>query len=772
MKSLIVLGIFHASFGLQAIAADLPIAPTKQPIAASGASWLETSNRLSKVPLPDLMKDAERGEPFAQLFLSGIYLQGLGVAKDTDAAIGWLQKAAAQDCPPAQAQFGLVLETGAGTATNLVEAVRLYQLAAKAGNAFGQTQLGKLHRSGRGVAKDEAEAARLFRLAAESGDANAQFQLAFCLFEGTSGAPDKTNAFAWALKAARQGLRAAQYQVGWYYREGHGVAKNDAEAIHWCRLAAENGFPLGQLEMGHRFENGRGVEKNLQVAADWYRKAADQGSSQAEGSLGYFFLKGLGVETNHKEALRLLTSAAGKGNLYSMCNLGWMHWKGLGTVEDLRQAQKWFLTGAEKEHAASEYMLGRMITEEWRELGYDVTKKEFESRKWYERAAGHGNTDAMEVMASFSNRIPRTEESHAARVKWLTMAVEHGSLDAVLTLGETLSTDDAVVKADYDKAVQCYLPAATNENARVQYALSKLYLKRNRDQQDRSDADMWLRKAAKNRHPEAAFEAAMADGKSMATLFQTVSREEFFPSQYSKTGVACLQLGIAYEEGIGGPVDYYQALSLYWFARLGPEKDRAEATRRLARIYATKAIDLSRIEFEPWYYAPKTSEELDRQLDFLRGTIKDPEALFLLGSLFDKGRLVKADQSKAMDWFTDAAKAGSAEAAQRIGEIWHDGFNGTKKPTQGFRWYLKAATNGLPSGQLRVAHAYQDGLGTAKDPVEALAWWNVVKKTSQPNAADVAGFARLESSLTGGEKSAAATRAAQLELTIPKLKSK
>jgi hypothetical protein len=148
------------------------------------------------MPLDALRQAAEGGTPAAQGALGAAYMDGmLGLAKDVDAGLVWLCKAAAQGLLPARALLGEAARheldaPGADAAALLAEAREWYRPVAEAGDAAAQYDLCVCYvreaglRSGAEAAALYAEACRWLRAAAAQGQAYALNTLDACVWDG------------------------------------------------------------------------------------------------------------------------------------------------------------------------------------------------------------------------------------------------------------------------------------------------------------------------------------------------------------------------------------------------------------------------------------------------------------------------------------------------------------------------------------------------------------------------------------------------------------
>jgi TPR repeat protein len=146
-------------------------------------------------------KLASVGSAPAMTWLGSMYLDGKGVAVDTDAALQWFSKAAEMGDAEAMGWVGSMHFFGRGVAADMATARQWYLKAAEAGDADAMSRLGYMYFSGSGVAVDMAAARQWYSKAAETGDAHGQQSLASMHYE----AGEFEEAERWGRKAADQG---------------------------------------------------------------------------------------------------------------------------------------------------------------------------------------------------------------------------------------------------------------------------------------------------------------------------------------------------------------------------------------------------------------------------------------------------------------------------------------------------------------------------------------------------------------------------------------
>ena len=102
----------------------------------------------------DLLTQAERGDPEAQLKVGEMYVAGRDIPQNDEVAFAWYRQAAEQGVAAAQFNVGLMYSTGRGVPRDEAEAVTWYQPAAAQGLAEAQVNLGVIFAAGQVVVSD------------------------------------------------------------------------------------------------------------------------------------------------------------------------------------------------------------------------------------------------------------------------------------------------------------------------------------------------------------------------------------------------------------------------------------------------------------------------------------------------------------------------------------------------------------------------------------------------------------------------------------------
>ena len=84
-----------------------------------------------------------------------------------------------------------------------------------------------------------------------------------------------------------------------------------------------------------------------------------------------------------------------------------------------------------------------------------------------------------------------------------------------------------------------------------------------------------------------------------------------------------------------------------------------------------------------------------------------------LGSLYNNGKGVEQDYSKAFYWYNEAAKAGDPKALYNLGQLYHLGHGVKQSDTEAYAWVSCAAERGVSQ-----AIAYKEVIASKMLPDE------------------------------------------------------
>ncbi|HCU67625.1 MAG TPA: hypothetical protein DF774_17900 [Rheinheimera sp.] len=101
----------------------------------------------------------------------------------------------------------------------------------------------------------------------------------------------------------------------------------------------------------------------------------------------------------------------------------------------------------------------------------------------------------------------------------------------------------------------------------------------------------------------------------------------------------------------------------------------------------------------------------------------DARAQNALGWMYDNGRGVKQDSTKAFEWYQKAAEQGNAIAQYNLGLQYSKGLGIKQDNARAVEWFHKAATQGIASAQNDLGFMYDNGRGVKQDSAKAFEWY-------------------------------------------------
>lgn len=191
------------------------------------------------------------------------------------------------------------------------------------------------------------------------------------------------------------------------------------------------------------------------------------------------------------------------------------------------------------------------------------------------------------------------------------------------------------------------------------------------------------------------------DGDMVAQLelanmyFNSEASNYFFEAAKLGNRGARLQMGLMYEQGLLGRVDYDMAMGFYEKAA---ELGDPEAHTRIGDLYYTGRgvpVDYNRV-FHFYYWAAERGH---------------PSALKNIGNACLSGIGIAQDSAQAAQWLRRAAKAGYAPAHVCLGLMYKMGPGVEQSDSTAMEWYVRAAEQGDAGVQFCIGSLYERGRG-------------------------------------------------------------
>ncbi len=313
--------------------------------------------------------------------------------------------------------------------------------AAAAGCPDAQFYIGEMYRQGVLLPESDADAFPFYLRAAKAGQAEAMYFVAWFYYRGAGGAKMSVKkAFKWLERSSDGGCTAAQSTLAVYTRDGEYVPKSHFKAIRLFGLAAAKGDRVAQKALDAYDETvNPWREPNYEAYAPF-----DDGVNglsvmdHVEKRVRRMeFLRDVSI--SHEEFEELSAAQYGVGHAYET---------GEGMEKNLEKAVEWYRKAAENCNEDGEHALANCLLS-----GNGVKRDEGAAFDWMIRAAYHCNREAERyLMELFDEEFKKSDieekRSRDSVVKWLRIAAEHGSVQAMYDLAYRYEEGMNVAKSE------------------------------------------------------------------------------------------------------------------------------------------------------------------------------------------------------------------------------------------------------------------------------------------------------------------------------------
>jgi uncharacterized protein len=225
--------------------------------------------------------------------------------------------------------------------------------------------------------------------------------------------------------------------------------------------AARSGQAWAQTKIGIKYIMESDDIARLGEGLRWLNTAADQNETEALRALSALAAQGRGMDQSDKEAYKYMSRAAELGSPEAQYELANMLANGKGMPRDPEAAMIWGRKAAEHGYAPAQLTLGRAL----------ISSVEQERKN-----------EAMEL---------------------LTKAAQGGHVEAALFLATAVGKGEYGLPKDETRAEELLLPWAEKGNADCQFVLAALYQHGETFTDRRSEAQVWLKRAADSGSEEA-----------------------------------------------------------------------------------------------------------------------------------------------------------------------------------------------------------------------------------------------------------------------------
>ncbi len=714
---------------------------------------------------------AKNGNPIAQYTLASHFIDS---KHSSNAKLGliWLNKAAANGNPKAQARLGSLSFLGKMVPKNIPLAIELLTKAALQNEPSAMLWLGDL-------AFNQGQyqiALNWYQKAVNLKDKNAYLHLAHAYLVEKSPIYDPHTGYLWTLQAAQSDVIGAKSDLAKLYQKGLGVAANEEMAKQWALLETQpkkqiktspleqaalwlsNGKTKELAQTSYQMEGILSVWQNpaalkdniynqapqmeLFKRADIFKPqfALTQPNSVPISTYYYALIKQAGNEliswdfpayplNKAVEALNNKTYTSAEfvpapykeANYYqpSVSNSLVEKW----TSDD--QKQKRYKEIFDRLYfrailgdAQSQFEIGQMF-----QYGLGVPKNDQSAIIFYENAAASQHLGAEYNLGILYLQSPQNAKSYEVAFNWLNDAAFKGNsraqyvLSRILLQGKKDEKGKYVIKPNPDQAMSMlYIAAAQG------YGLAMFELATNLAQQTDNTLNLEVKKQKASMIRQL-FEGASKRGIAQAYIplafYNAVENEkekqkEAFTVAKAQAELgnkkAALLLGLLYDRGIGVEADHNKAMTWY----------------KLAGDNSVSQFILGT------YIAEGKGIRKDRDQGILQ--LKQAADNSFSYAYFN---LAALEQQAGKDFLPDLAMAyrlGNSHAGIVLADYYLSTNNDLEKIVQAQQIYQGLANKGDGSAQLKLGYMLDKGLAGKRDLVSAEKWYVASAQQGNPVA--------------------------------------
>ena len=257
------------------------VLPSKSDFVSAQTAFNE--NRYAEA-FKNFLPEAEKGDSISQYYIGYMYIYGLGIDKNADLGLQYLNQSA-EKYAPAQTLLGYLYDEGRVLPMDKAKAVNFYKEAAKNNSTFAQLNLGLAYYKGEGVMKNDAQAIQLLsKVPLDQHPIAGRFLGEIYL----SNATENDN----YQKAVQAYSGSAKYgDIPSFYALGQIFSRNDSgfadfsRAIKFYTYAASKEYEPAQYLLGTMYVNEELGSGNLYLGRAWLQMAANKNYQPAISAL-------------------------------------------------------------------------------------------------------------------------------------------------------------------------------------------------------------------------------------------------------------------------------------------------------------------------------------------------------------------------------------------------------------------------------------------------------------------------------------------------------
>ncbi|MGX9782215.1 DUF3857 domain-containing protein [Janthinobacterium lividum] len=290
---------------------------------------------------------AEMENAEAQLLLSQMYYEGMGVEKNDSLAKFWAAQSHFRKLGAGTAQFGLMLYRLETDVAVRQAGLQMLNYQAVNNKCFAQQEFAKVLLEGVGGVSKPNEAVKWLELAHNCGDFDDASALLGRLYvEGVGVKADVPKGMKILGQLEEKKAAPGLYELGQVYLHGIGQPMNKIKAADYFERATDRGWREAAEVLAVMLHTGDGIPQDKVRAVKFYEIAIKSGFPKALNNLAGMYLDGDGVPKDATKAVSLFRSAAKVGHSMAMLSLAEIYESSQRSNENLMLPLAYYMLAA------------------------------------------------------------------------------------------------------------------------------------------------------------------------------------------------------------------------------------------------------------------------------------------------------------------------------------------------------------------------------------------------------------------------------------------
>ncbi|MFZ1219184.1 MAG: tetratricopeptide repeat protein [Chthoniobacterales bacterium] len=433
-------------------------------------------------------------------------------------------------------------------------------------------------------------------------------------------------------------------------------------------------------------------------------------------------------------AMILLQPLADRGNARAQFMVGAMHFRGWGVAEDFEAGLAWIRKAADQGDAEAQSLLGDAYLE-----GRGTKLDHAEAMKWFLKAADQGDSSAQRSIAEMYAKGLGVAKSQAKAKTWYEKSRRQPQLPAEVLEG--LASSSAIVLYSLQPWGGPGLPQWDFHGHHV---LGRMNLSPKQAKTAVTALNTALSTGDANFLPACMITPRHAlafkiggDAYDILICYQCGQLElrkndQYLPFTGMIGGTPAVLNGLLKSAGVP-PADNSSPITEDSVAL---QKSYAEEAKVALKLAEEGDAQAQRVLATMFMRGRGLKKDETKGIDWLRKSLgfapDHPDFQVMIGKIYADDQHRK--YSKAMELFKKAAAQGNLEAQHEIAGLYEFGQGVAKDPAEAMKWFRQAAENGYAEAQFTIGVRHAQGRDAKQDHAEALRWLRKAADQSHPEA--------------------------------------